>query len=326
MQSTRVLRRTVLAATLAGVAAATTVAGPALADDATGSLSGFIRDTRGAVITDASVSIYPASSTDPIDSAQVDSRGRFSVTGLRAGSYQISIGMGGWSEWAPGRVTDRLEARTYRVAADRTTPANSVVTAAGIVTGRIFDTNGRPAANAGVSLSILTTASDQDGVTGADGTYRIRVRPNSTFKVAYQVGPFYQFVPHTYDSSQATRFYVAAGQTVRIPDDRAIPAAGITGRLTDAAGAPVGNAVVNFTNVDSAYPSDTTTAADGTYDFAGYLIPGRYKVEFRVAGRSQYSYQKPDYTSADVITVASGQTAIVDDQLLWVPAPQQPAS
>ena len=55
---------------------------------------------------------------------------------------------------------------------------------------------------------------------------------------------------------------------------------------------------------------------------AGQLVPGQYKVGFSASGRSQYAHQKLDYESADVITLTSGDTAVVDDQLLWVPAPQ----
>jgi 5-hydroxyisourate hydrolase-like protein (transthyretin family) len=96
----------------------------------------------------------------------------------------------------------------------------------------------------------------------------------------------------------------------------------MSGRLTDAAGAPAGGASVSFTNVDTIAESETVTQADGTYDVSGSLAPGRYKVRFTVAGRSQYAHQKLDYASADVITLTSGRTAVVDDQLLWVPAPQ----
>ena len=43
-------------------------------------------------------------------------------------------------------------------------------------------------------------------------------------------------------------------------------------------------------------------------------------MRFSSEGGSQHAHQKPDYDSADIITVASGETAVVDDQLLWVVA------
>ncbi|GAB2602578.1 hypothetical protein Aab01nite_62340 [Paractinoplanes abujensis] len=321
MQSNAVRRRSVLAATVAGIVAATTVAGPALAADPTGSIAGVVRDTRGAVVPDAVIGVFVNPSSDAVQELQADSRGRFTVSGLEAGNYKIRIGLGGWSEWAPGRVSHPDQARTYQVRANRTTTANSVVTATGFLAGRLLATDGKPLAGAPVNVTNVDTASQHAGLTEADGTFRLRVQPNQTFVVSYQAGALSQYVPHTFEYAQATRFFVRSGQTVRLTDRAAAPA-GISGRLTDAAGAPAGGVNVSFINVDTINQSDTTTAADGTYDFSGLLEPGNYKVRFRTADGSQYAHQKPDYDSAEIITVASGETVVVDDQLLWVVAPQ----
>ena len=318
MQTNRVRRRSVLAAALAGIMAATGAAGPAFAADPTGNLTGVVRDTRGAVVPDAAISVYLDPSGDAVQERQADSRGRFSLTGLPTGTYRIQIGMGGWSEWAPGRVTDPEQARRYQVRANRTTVADSVVTATGFIAGRFLGPDGRPAANASVNVTNVNTAAEHGGVTAADGTYRIRVQPNQTFIVSYAVDWYSQYVPHTFDPARATRFFVRSGQTVRV-SDRAVASSGITGRLTDAAGAPAGGVYVSFINVDTTVQSDTSTEADGTYDFTGYLVPGRYKVRFTAPGGSQYAHQQLDYDAADVITLTPGETAVVDDQLLWVP-------
>jgi hypothetical protein len=310
---------------MAGIAAATTAAGPAFAADPAGSLSGVVRDTRGAVVPDAVIAAYLDPSGDAVQTLEADSHGRFRMTGLKAGSYKIQIGMQGWSEWAPGRVSDPAQARGYQVTAGHNTVANSVVTAAGIITGRFLGPDGQPAAAAGVHVTNMDNGSETGGVTAADGTYRIRVQPNQTFVVSYAVGPLAEYVPHTFDSDQATRFFVRSGQTVRV-DDQAVALSGISGRLTDAAGAPAGGVYVSFINVDTTAESETDTLADGTYDFSGLLAPGRYKVRFADSGHSQYAHQQLDYESADVITLTSGETAVVDDQLLWVPTPQQPES
>ncbi len=123
-------------------------------------------------------------------------------------------------------------------------------------------------------------------------------------------------MPHTFDVAQATKFTVEAGKTVRV-DDRAISLAGISGHLTDAAGAPASGLRVTVNNVDTLADVQTTTLADGSYDFTNQLVPGQYKVEFTTTGHSQYAHQQLDYNSANVITVSSGATSIVDDQLLW---------
>jgi hypothetical protein len=301
--------------------AATSAAGPAFAADPTGSLSGVVRDTSGAVVPGASIAVYLDPSGDAVQELPADADGRFSVTGLKVGSYQILIGLGGWSEWAPGRVTDPAQATRYRVKANRTTVADSTVTAAGIITGQFLRPDGAPAANAAVNVTSVDNASQHSTVTAADGTYKLRVQPDQTFLVSFSVDGFGQYVPHTFDPAQATKFFVGSGQTVSV-SDQAIAISGMTGRLTDAAGAPAGGAYVSFINVDTASESETNTQADGTYDYRGLLVPGRYKVRFTAAGGSQYAHQKLDYDSADVITLTPGQTEVVDDQLLWVPTPR----
>ncbi|MCO8273992.1 carboxypeptidase-like regulatory domain-containing protein [Actinoplanes sp. TRM 88003] len=321
MQFNQVRRRSVLAAAVAGIVAASSAAGPAFAADPTGSLAGVVRDTQGAVVPDAVIGVFADPSSDAVQELQADSRGRFTVSGLEAGAYQVRIGLGGWSEWAPGRISDPAEARTYRVRANRTTTANSVVTAAGYIAGRFFGPDGQPAAHAAVNVTNADNTSEHGGTTAADGRFRIKVRPDSTFIVNYAVGALGQYVPHTFDPARATRFFVGSGETVRVTD-RAAALAGISGRLTDAAGAPAGGVYVSFLNVDTANQSDTMTGSDGAYDFSGLLEPGRYKVRFSAGDNSQYAHQKPDYDSADIITIASGETAVVDDQLLWVVAPQ----
>ncbi|NMO51394.1 carboxypeptidase regulatory-like domain-containing protein [Actinoplanes sp. TBRC 11911] len=311
MQSSRVLRRTVLAAALAGVAAATTAAAPAFAGEATGSLSGVVRDTRGAVVRDAIVSAYLTPSGDPIQALATDAHGRFRMAGLKAGTYQLQIGMGGWSEWAPGRVTDPAQAGSYRVRAHHDTVANSKVTAAGTIAGRFFTADGKPAANAAVRISNVNTATETTGSTAADGTFRIAVQPNQTFVVSYAAGAITEYVPHTFNSSEATNFFVRSGATVKITD-RAIAAAGISGRVTDAAGAPATGVTVSVMNVDTTAELGTVTGADGSYDFAGRLVPGRYQVRFSAGEHSQ--------DAAEIVALASGQTTVVDAQLAWTVA------
>jgi 5-hydroxyisourate hydrolase-like protein (transthyretin family) len=327
VQFNQVRRRSVLAAAVAGIVAASSAAGPAIAGpasaaDATGSIAGVVRDTRGAVVPDAVIGVFADPSSDAVQELQADSRGRFTVSGLEAGAYKVRVGLGGWSEWAPGRISNPDQARTYQVRANRTTNASSVVTAAGVIAGRFFGPDGKPAAGAAVNITNVDNASQHGGVTAADGTFRIRVRPDQTFIVNYAVGPLGQYVPHTFDPAQATRFHVRSGQTVRVTD-RAAALAGISGRLTDAAGAPARGVYVSFINVDTINQSDTNTDADGRFDFSGLLEPGRYKVRFSDGDNRQYAHQKLDYDSADIITVASGETAEVNDQLLWVVAPQQ---
>lgn len=306
MQSTRLLRRSFLAAALAGIAAATTAAGPVFAEVQTGSISGIVRDGTGAAIADATITIY-VTSPNPVKQQQTDAQGRFNITGLKFGNYKVEIGMQGWSEWAPGGVDDEDQARIYQVTARRNAVADSVVTTAGVITGQILAPDGKPAANTNVSATNVDTIAVHETRTAADGTYRVRVQPNQTFDVSYSVGPRFEYVPHTFDPAEAAQFFVGAGQTIRV-DDQAVALSGITGRVTGAAGAPARNVTVRAINDDTAYEAVTTTRADGTYDLSSQLEPGKYKVRFVASGRSQYAHQKLDYNSADVVTLTLGKT------------------
>src|SRR4051794_8434186 len=109
-------RRSVIAA-LVGIGASAALSAPALAQPGTGSLAGSVRDTRGEVVADAEITVYPPdTSGNYVTKVRTDATGRFRVTGLEKGSYKLLIGLGGWFEWAPGRTDDATAATAYPVA------------------------------------------------------------------------------------------------------------------------------------------------------------------------------------------------------------------
>jgi hypothetical protein len=60
-----------------------------------------------------------------------------------------------------------------------------------------------------------------------------------------------------------------------------------------------------------------TPRADGTFDFSNPLPPGTYKVKFTSQDHIQYAYRQLTYDAATTITLTSGATTTVDDQLFW---------
>jgi protocatechuate 3,4-dioxygenase beta subunit len=318
LHRTRVITSAVLAA-LAGLAA-TAFASPARAEAGTGTLSGAVRDTRGAVVANAQVTVYPPdTSGDYVTTTHTDATGRFQVPALEEGSYKLLIGLGGWSEWAPGRTDNPDAAVAYPVVAGGTTVADSVVTAAGVIKGRLTTASGAPASN------VKVTADDEDHArpwyttTAADGTYALRVAPGTNYVISFADGQFTQYAPHTIDRAQARHYTVRSGRTLRV-DDRLLPAASLHGRLVDAAGAPVAAARVRFIN-SYAFERTTTTDADGRYSF-DKLSPSEIKIQFRTAdGRQQWAYQKLSYDEAETFTLSLGTVTTVNDQLLPLPAP-----
>lgn len=292
------------------ILAATLAVAPAPAAT-TGNLAGAVHDTRGAVVAGADLTVLVADSPTIAARARTDAAGRFTVTGLDAGAYDIQIDRGGWTEWAPGR-TDSPAA--YPVRAGRTTVANSVVYAAGRLTGRVVDATGAPAAGIPVAAEDDTHARSFAGTTGADGTYALRVAPTETYVLRFVDGHFTQYAPSAADRSAATRFPVGAGRTVRV-NNQLLAGATVAGQLTDAAGAPVAGARVTYVDMNAGAASATTDAA-GTYTI-GKLPPGDFKISFRTTeGQIQWAHRALSYDEADTFTLTAGGTATVDDQLL----------
>ncbi|MEU4237715.1 carboxypeptidase-like regulatory domain-containing protein [Actinoplanes sp. NPDC026619] len=304
--------KSVILTALAGVVAAPLIASPALAaGTTTGNLAGAVRDTRGAIVADADITILVPESPNVAAQAHTDAAGRFKVTGLDEGAYNIQIDRDGWTEWAPGR-TDSPTA--YAIRAGRTTVANSVVYAAGRVTGKVTTATGAPAAGVQVSAEDDEHARSFDGTTATDGTYSLRVAPNETYVLRFTDGHFTQFAPSTAGRDEATRYAVGAGRTVRV-SNKLLAAATLTGTLTDVAGAPVAGAQVNYIDMNAGSVSATTDAA-GHYTI-DKLAPGDFKVYFLTSqGQLQWAYQALGYDEAETFTLPLGGTATVDDQLL----------
>ncbi|WP_250001616.1 carboxypeptidase-like regulatory domain-containing protein [Actinoplanes sp. M2I2] len=317
MQPPKVIARAVLAAALAGAGAAAVGASPAQADAGSGTLTGTVRNDRGAVVTGAEISIWPTvdENTNPVAVTTTNAAGTWRVADLDAGRYKIKIELDGWSEYAPGRQRDYDAARAYPVSTWGRTTVTSVVERAGAFTGRLTTPTGGPAANVGVTVDDYNTARSWQTTTAADGTYSLRVPPRGDYVVSYRDGNFRQYALHTTDQEQARHYTVASGQRVRV-DDQLLQPASLTGRLVDAAGAPVVAATVRFIYSDTAFEQQTTTDADGVYRF-DKLNPGPVKVSFRTAdGVRQYAYQAQSYDEATEFTLELGSVTTVDDTLL----------
>jgi hypothetical protein len=236
--------RIIICVIAATVLAAATGASPALAQTGTGSLSGIVHDTRGPVVRDATIVVYPSDlAGSEAARTTTDTAGRFAVSSLRAGSYKVLIDRDGWSEWAPGRITDPDKAVAYRVFAGRNTVANSVVTAAGVIAGRVIAPAGGPASGIAVTVDEMTTASSWDTTTAADGTYAVNLPPGTEYVISFTNGELTQFSPRTLDRTQARHYAVRSGHITRV-SERLLPPARLGGRLADESGTPVAGAQV----------------------------------------------------------------------------------
>jgi protocatechuate 3,4-dioxygenase beta subunit len=306
----------VLAAAVAGAGVAVAGASPAQAGWNAGLFSGTVRNDRGAVVAGATISVWPTvnENTRPVAVTKTNAAGKWRVAKLNPGRYKVEIGLTGWSEYAPGRERDHADARAYRVTKHRLTIVNSVVERAGSFSGRLTTATGKPAAGVPVTVDDYNTARAFTTTTKANGTYAVPVPPRGDYVVSYRDGTFRQYAVGTIDQQRARHYKVASGQRVRV-NDRFLQAATLTGRLVDAAGAPVAAATVSYYNTQTAFEQQTTTDANGHYTFAK-LNPGTVKVSFRTTdGRRQYAYQAATYDEATEFTLTLGTVTTVNDTL-----------
>ena len=317
MRAPKVILRTVLAAAVAGTGAVAIGAPPAQAGWSDGLFTGTVRNDLGAVVAGATISVWPTVNEDsnPVAVTRTNAAGKWRVADLDAGRYKVEIGLAGWSEYAPGRERNHADARTYPAAAHRLTVVNSVVERAGSFAGRLTTPTGGPAAGVPVTVDDYNTAREFKTTTAADGTYSLPVPPRGDYVVNYRDGNFRQYALGTTDSEQARHYTVASGQRVTV-NDQFLETASLTGRLVDAAGAPVVAATVRFIYTETAFELQTTTDADGRYSFEK-LNPGPVKVSFGTAdGRYQYAYQAASYNEATEFTLTLGTVTTVNDTLL----------
>ena len=311
----RVIVSVIAAAVLAGTAAVPAGASPAVAQARTGSLVGAVRDTRGAAVSDATIVVYPADLAGPeVARTTTGDTGRFGVSALETGSYKILIDRDAWFEWAPGRITDPEEAATYRIFAGHTTAASSVVTAPGLIAGRVTAPGGGAAPGITVTVDEPTLSSWSTSTAG-DGSYSVSLPPGTAYTVSFTNGELTQYSPRTLDWTLARRYSVTSGRTTRV-DERLLAPAVLTGRLFDESGLPVAGARVDVAIVATAGAVWTTTGPDGRYQFAT-MPPGDVTVGFTAPdGREQWAHQKISGAEADLIMLSLGSVTTVDETLL----------
>lgn len=318
------LSRKIASAILAAVTAVTAIGTPASAAATTGNLVGRVVDTTGTAVAGAKIWVYEQEGNwDPVATLSTDAAGRFRAPKLKAGSYEIQIGLaGGWGFWAPGSVDDREAAAKYRVVAGRTTRANSTVTAPGRITGKVTTATGEPAAGVDIRVESVEGAFSgwAETATAADGSYAAPLQPGTSYIVKFMDGEVSQYSPGVLTLNEATSYPVESGQTIRV-DERLVQGASVTGRLVDAAGAPVAGARVRLDPTTSIDDQWATTGADGRYRF-DKLRADTAKVSFVLAdGREQWAHQASSWETATEFTLELGTVTTVDEQLLPVPAP-----
>ena len=184
----------------------------------------------------------------------------------------------------------------------------------GTVRGTFTDRSGEPVAGATVYANnehYNGWDGDSDK-TDAQGRYQLDNVPAGQVTVTFDAGDVTQYAPGG-PRSEAGLYTVVPGLTT-VVDERQVPTGAITGRFTDATGAPLAEFGVWAYTAEFGSMS-ARTDADGRYTFP--TVPaGSVKIEFTRGQVDQWVPGKRSQETAKEFQVRPGQTLTLDDSLL----------
>ncbi|WNB86359.1 Ig-like domain-containing protein [Cellulomonas sp. ATA003] len=253
------------------------VSGPTTVDvalTAAGSVSGVV-STGSGPLSGVSVNAYTADGRVWVKNATTGADGRYSLTGLPAGSYKLYVQPnepGFANRWLGGAA---FESATV-VQVSGPTTVDVALTAAGSVSG-VVSTGSGPLS--GVSVNAYTADGRvwvKNATTGADGRYSLTGLPAGSYKLYVQPNEpgFANRWLGGAAFESATVVQVSGPTTV----DVALTAAGSVSGVVSTGSGPLSGVSVNAYTADGrVWVKNATTGADGRYSLTG-LPAGSYKL------------------------------------------------
>jgi hypothetical protein len=278
-----------------------------------GTITGTVSDKDSrATISNVSVTAFNAVSGSLSGSAYTDSTGRYSIAGLRAGSYKLSFnaqyGSNYLSQWYSDK-SDIASATEAVVANGSTTSGIDVaLQKGGSLSGKVTDgVSGAGISGATVFLYNTTSGSfSKSTTTDSSGAYRFAGIAGS-FRLESNA---HGYLTQNYGGGPGAAVTVtAAGSTTGI--DMALSKGGtITGKVTaGVSGAGLANVSVSVTDaVTGAWVNYAYTDSSGVYSITG-VATGSYKIRFTVNGYlAQWFGGKGDQAAATTVAVTAPNT------------------
>lgn len=295
-----------------------------------GSISGEV--TAGANHPQPNICVQAEDAADnSFGFGYTNSHGRYSMSGLSSGSYQVTFFDCGFGRHHVQLGTATRPGLVQVVAPGAVTGVNEKLFPAGTISGTVLGGSGTtPQAGVCVIAVPVSPNTSLDAArTDSHGNYQMSDLAPGTYKVYF--GDMFCFfagtgyAPQWYNdqTSQAT----ATNVTVTSSDDTSkidatLGADGaISGTVTNHHHTPVAGECVTATPVDPVpdpafdavlHPVIGVTAADGTYTLVG-LLPGKYTAEFSAGCgdtgfQTQWWHGSGSASGATVITVSANAT------------------
>jgi hypothetical protein len=229
--------------------------------------------------------------------------GRYTISGLAPGQYQVNFGCGLGSKYAGQWFPDAQDAESadlISAGAGRTAGINAVLRSAGSISGVVTNKAGHPLLGICVTAqTVQAVASGFGGTggigqpsTGSRGTYKISGLAPGRYDVSFTpCTGSQQYVQQWYrgavSARSATAVTVRPGKTAPGIDGRLAVGGTISGRVRNASGMPLRNICVFAYDSRTGSDGYGVTGKSGTYRAIG-LGTGRYSVEFSPCGGQNY--------------------------------------
>jgi peptidoglycan/xylan/chitin deacetylase (PgdA/CDA1 family) len=251
-----------------------------------------------------------------------DSNGNYTIAGLASGDYKVRFYSSGnfLGEWYNDKGSfDDADVVSVTVG-QTTTLIDTVLSESGGISGKVTDgTNGIE--DVWVRVFDLNNHYISYAYTDNNGDYTVQAIPTGNFKVRfYSVG---NFIGEWYEDktsfAEADPIPVIQGQTTQGIDVELALGGSISGNITDMAGAPIYNIVVDVYDLAGNHIDNDYTDRSGDYRVPG-ISEGSYKVLFDPAyqntfpqnyGNNNYVYEwydnKTSFNDADTVNVVVDQ-------------------
>ena len=263
-------------------------------------ITGKVTNTAGHALSGVCVSATtPAEAAfGPVNEAQTNGKGTYTIPDLAPGQYLINFGCGieqrYANDWFPG-APDAATADLVSATVGRTANINAALQPGGTIKGVVTGKAGHPLAGvcvfavntAGISglpaTSVLLGESDL-GITGSRGTYQISGLAAGRYQVSFEpctgsTRYAEQWFRDKTTAQAATPVKVRPGKTASAINGRLVIGGTISGHVVNVAGTPLRNICIVAASGSTVPIGAAVTGKAGTYTVPG-LASGRYTVEF----------------------------------------------